>query len=239
MTTLLDFSDPGELGCLIDESSVAAREAAIGKGGLLKGQELAKRLFQPAGERPHLAVRRRQLSEGRQAAGVRPAVLEFGQHQSAWPLPGLVPAQHVSGEQSAGAGKTQDAGRKGGSRQDRRPRLLARDSRRPYRSMDQRISFAAPSGRRCHVRAGCQRPHCRGDKPGFENRRSYWVSDSGAASPEEWLESASEEPGSWWNHWIGWLKPKSGKEVKARGRLGSPRHEPIEPAPGRYVKARA
>ena len=38
MTTLLDFSDPGELGCLIDESSVAAREAAIGKGGLLKGR---------------------------------------------------------------------------------------------------------------------------------------------------------------------------------------------------------
>ncbi|PKO55212.1 MAG: class I poly(R)-hydroxyalkanoic acid synthase, partial [Betaproteobacteria bacterium HGW-Betaproteobacteria-19] len=41
MTTLLDFADAGELGCLVDEASVAAREAAIGKGGLLKGQELA------------------------------------------------------------------------------------------------------------------------------------------------------------------------------------------------------
>src|SRR5690606_25142056 len=41
MTTLLDFSDAGELGCLVDEASVAAREAAIGKGGVLKGQELA------------------------------------------------------------------------------------------------------------------------------------------------------------------------------------------------------
>ncbi|HNC68536.1 MAG TPA: alpha/beta fold hydrolase, partial [Thauera aminoaromatica] len=41
MTTLLDFSDAGELGCLVDEASVTAREAAIGKGGVLKGQELA------------------------------------------------------------------------------------------------------------------------------------------------------------------------------------------------------
>ena len=41
MTTLLDFADAGELGCLVDEASVAAREAAIGKGGLFPGQELA------------------------------------------------------------------------------------------------------------------------------------------------------------------------------------------------------
>ncbi len=41
MTTLLDFADSGELGCLVDETSVSKREATIGKGGLLPGQELA------------------------------------------------------------------------------------------------------------------------------------------------------------------------------------------------------
>jgi len=35
------FSDTGEIGLLIDHGSVALREAAIGKGGILPGKELA------------------------------------------------------------------------------------------------------------------------------------------------------------------------------------------------------
>ena len=42
LTTMLDFTDTGEIGLLVTEEGVAAREAAIGKGGLLKGSELAQ-----------------------------------------------------------------------------------------------------------------------------------------------------------------------------------------------------
>jgi polyhydroxyalkanoate synthase len=41
LTTMLDFSDTGEIGLLIDNGSVALREAAIGRGGILPGKELA------------------------------------------------------------------------------------------------------------------------------------------------------------------------------------------------------
>ena len=41
LTSLLDFSDGGEVVNYVDPASVAAREAAIGKGGLLRGAELA------------------------------------------------------------------------------------------------------------------------------------------------------------------------------------------------------
>src|SRR6202521_3794672 len=41
LTTMLDFSDGGELGLLISEQSVAAREATIGRSGVLQGKELA------------------------------------------------------------------------------------------------------------------------------------------------------------------------------------------------------
>ena len=41
LTTMLDFSDAGEIGLLIDDASVALREATIGKGGILPGKELA------------------------------------------------------------------------------------------------------------------------------------------------------------------------------------------------------
>ena len=47
------------------------------------------------------------------------------------------------------------------------------------------------------------------------------------------------QPGTWWNHWIAWLQPHAGARVKARANLGSRKFQPIEPAPGRYVKARA
>ena len=42
LTTMLDFTDTGEIGLLVDEQSVAAREAAIGSGGLLQGSELRR-----------------------------------------------------------------------------------------------------------------------------------------------------------------------------------------------------
>jgi polyhydroxyalkanoate synthase len=41
LTTMLDFSDTGEIGLLIDAGSVAMREATIGRGGILPGKELA------------------------------------------------------------------------------------------------------------------------------------------------------------------------------------------------------
>ena len=41
LATMLDFEAPGQLGVFIDEKGVAAREAAIGKGGILPGADLA------------------------------------------------------------------------------------------------------------------------------------------------------------------------------------------------------
>ena len=41
LTTLLDFSDTGEIGLFIDEQGVTAREGTIGKGGLLPARDLA------------------------------------------------------------------------------------------------------------------------------------------------------------------------------------------------------
>jgi polyhydroxyalkanoate synthase len=39
--------------------------------------------------------------------------------------------------------------------------------------------------------------------------------------------------------WSGWLKSRGGKLVNAPKAAGSARFKAIEPAPGRYVKAKA
>src|SRR5690606_38163240 len=41
LAAMLDFADTGQIGLFVDEASVGAREAAIGKGGVLPGSDLA------------------------------------------------------------------------------------------------------------------------------------------------------------------------------------------------------
>jgi polyhydroxyalkanoate synthase len=56
----------------------------------------------------------------------------------------------------------------------------------------------------------------------------------------DWIASASEHKGSWWTDWAEWLKPLSGKQIAAPKAYGKGKtYSAIEPAPGRYVKAKA
>jgi len=77
--------------------------------------------------------------------------------------------------------------------------------------------------------------------PPQENRRHYWRNgiDQLPAEAEHWLEMANKYDGSWWPHWMKWLSRHAGKTVAARKRTGNARHQPIEPAPGRYVRERS
>jgi polyhydroxyalkanoate synthase len=66
----------------------------------------------------------------------------------------------------------------------------------------------------------------------------HWLNPELPATVEEWMEGAEEHPGSWWPHWMTWLKPKSGKQVPARDPADGPL-DVIEDAPGSYVKVRS
>jgi polyhydroxyalkanoate synthase subunit PhaC len=75
--------------------------------------------------------------------------------------------------------------------------------------------------------------------PASKNKRSYWVSTDRCEDPATWLAGANEKPGSWWNDWIGWLKPQAEEQLPARTQLGSNLYPAGESAPGRYVKEKA
>lgn len=53
---------------------------------------------------------------------------------------------------------------------------------------------------------------------------------------EVWRQTAKFHKGSWWTAWTQRLSEKSGKEITAIAKLGNAKYKPIEPAPGRYVK---
>ena len=74
--------------------------------------------------------------------------------------------------------------------------------------------------------------------PASKNRRSYWTDGDLAGDAARWFETAEEKPGSWWQDWAAWLAQYKGGEKMAPKALGNPKFQAIEPAPGRYVKAR-
>ncbi|HEX8610477.1 MAG TPA: class I poly(R)-hydroxyalkanoic acid synthase [Telluria sp.] len=65
--------------------------------------------------------------------------------------------------------------------------------------------------------------------------------EAGAVIPpaEQWFSGATEHVGSWWPEWAAFLVANGGQDVSAREQLGNADFQPIEPAPGRYVKVRA
>ena len=73
------------------------------------------------------------------------------------------------------------------------------------------------------------------------NKRSHWLREDGKfpKSSAEWIAGATEQRGSWWTDWSDWLKAQAGKQIAAPKTYGKGAYKAIEPAPGRYVKAKA
>jgi polyhydroxyalkanoate synthase subunit PhaC len=63
----------------------------------------------------------------------------------------------------------------------------------------------------------------------------FWTGASGAPDAQAWLQQAAKQAGSWWPHWLEWIKPRSGELTAAPAELGSNENPPLETAPGHYV----
>lgn len=71
--------------------------------------------------------------------------------------------------------------------------------------------------------------------PGDDSLRFY-VNDDYSLDPAAWRRGAREQTGSWWPAWLRWAECHGGERVDAPTAYGDETHEPIEPAPGRYVR---
>jgi len=76
--------------------------------------------------------------------------------------------------------------------------------------------------------------------PPSAGKYQYWTNPGPVQSLEAFVAGARETPGSWWPHWIGWLREQAPAEVPAKGRRvpGGKGDRVIEDAPGRYVATR-
>lgn len=75
--------------------------------------------------------------------------------------------------------------------------------------------------------------------PPAKNKYGHWLNPKWADTPNNWLEGAKAQNGSWWPHWNKWLDKHSADKKNAPKSLGSKKYKPLCPAPGTYVLEQA
>jgi polyhydroxyalkanoate synthase subunit PhaC len=244
LTTLLDFSDTGILDIFVDEASVQLREMTLGEAapggpGLLKGKELATTF---SFLRPNDLVWNYVVGNYLKGEAPPPFDLLYWNGDST-NLPGpmycwylrhtylqnelMQPGKLVVCGEKVDLGRIEAPFFIYGSREDHIvPWKAAYTSTRVVKGKTRFVLGA--SG---HI-AGVINPPAK-------VKRSHWVNDKLPADADEWFAGATERPGSWWPEWSGWLRPLAGKQIAAPKSPGNRQYRAIEPAPGRYVKAKA
>jgi polyhydroxyalkanoate synthase len=74
--------------------------------------------------------------------------------------------------------------------------------------------------------------------PPAANKYGFWTNEKKAKTPETWLEGATQHEGSWWPEWQRWVTDFAGGRIAPRDPAAGPL-KPIEDAPGTYVRTRA
>ncbi len=235
LTTMLDFSDPGDIGVYISRDALTAREPMLRSGQRVQGSELAGAFA---------SLRANELVwnyvVGNYLKGQTPPAFDLlywnGDSSN---LPGPMYLDYVTNMyldnrlREPGAlsmcGQQVDLGRIAlpayiyASREDH---IV------PWRSAYQTVGLLGGDptfvlGASGHI-AGVI-------NPASKNRRNYWTNELLTDDADDWLARADSCPGSWWPHWAAWLAEHGGALHPAPARQGDPRHPPLDAAPGRYV----
>ena len=241
LTTLLDFADTGILDVFIDEAFVQYREKEMGKGGMMKGQDLASTF---SFLRPNDLVWNYVVGNYLKGETPPPFDLLYWNSDST-NLPGPYYAWYLRNTYLENnlikPGKATVCGEKVDMRLVDTPVYI-------YGSREDHIVPINASYASTQVLPGKKRfvmgasGHIAGViNPPAKNKRSHWIRADGKLpkTQAEWLKGAVEYPGSWWTDWSQWLKGHAGKQIAAPKTYGKGKYKAIEAAPGRYVKAKA
>ncbi|TNF63455.1 MAG: class I poly(R)-hydroxyalkanoic acid synthase [Burkholderiales bacterium] len=242
LTTLLDFTDTGILDVFIDENFVRFREMQFAQGGLMPGRDLATTF---SFLRPNDLVWNYVVGNYLKGETPPPFDLLYWNSDST-NLPGPYYAWYLRNmyleNNLVKPGKTTVCGQKVDFRKVRLPVYI-------YGSREDHIVPIGGAYASTQLLPGKKRfvmgasGHIAGViNPASKGKRSHWIGPANRfpADVNEWIAGATEHPGSWWTDWSAWLKTHAGKQIAAPKAYGKGRqYAAIEPAPGRYVKAKA
>jgi polyhydroxyalkanoate synthase len=235
LTTMLDFTDPGDIGVYVSREALAAREPALLGGQRVHGSELAGAF---ASLRPNDLVWNYVVNNYLKGRTPPAFDLLYWNGDSA-NLPGPMYAYYLKNLylenrlRERGAltmlGETIDLARVAAPAYVYASR---EDHIVPWRSAYRTVGFLGGDstfvlGASGHI-AGVVNPPAAA-------RRNYWTSDARERSADAWLAGATSHGGSWWPHWYRWLARHKGGERAAPASVGSAEYAPLGAAPGTYV----
>lgn len=243
LTTMLDFTDVGVIDVYVDEAQVAQREQAIGAGGLMPGRDFAATF---SSLRPNDLIWNYVESNYLKGEDPPPFDLLYWNADST-NLPGPMfcyylrntylennlrePGKLSVGDEKIDLGKVRVPTFLYASREDHIVPWASAYASTALLNAGKRGNMQFVLGASGHI-AGVINPPAK-------KKRSYWTNSTLPATADGWMESATEHPGSWWTGWSAFLFKHAGELVNAPRKYGNTRHQPIEPAPGRYVKVKA
>ena len=236
LTTLVDYHKPGDIEVFLDENTVKFLEKSMAEKGYLDGKQMASafRLLRSNSLVWHYVVRGYLLGEAPPPFDVlfwnmdstrMPAAMHSWYLRNFY-LENLL----IKKDALTLAGEKIDLGR---IVQPLYSVAAEDDHIAPWRQTFRVNNFVASSRRYVLSSSG----HILGivNPVVSPPKREYQV---GAAerhdTPEEWRERAEHHDGSWWEDWMAWLKPQSGKLVAAPA-VATQAFPALADAPGTYV----
>ena len=232
INTLLDYSEPGQLGCFVDEGTVRKLERRMARKGYLDGADMAGAFN---------ALRANDLIFSYVASnwlmgGQPPAFDLLAWNADSTRLPAAMHSWYLrscylenqlakgtmvlDGQRLDLAAVTSDTYIVAAERDHIVPWTSSYES---TRLLGADVRFILSSGG--HI-AGIVNP---------PNPKS-WVltSDTNPPSPQQWRDGASKQDESWWEDWTRWMADRAGPLTKPP-RIGSRRNPALVDGPGAYV----
>ncbi len=234
-TTLVDFSDPGEIGVFLSESSFEFLKQRMNKAGYLDGADMANafRLLRPNNLIWHYVMHSYLYGEE-----LPPSDVLFWNCDTTR-MPAAMHEFYLR-ELYLNNRLAQGSLEIGGRRLDlsaiEQPLYVVgaeQDHIAPWQQTFRLCGLTGGPARYVLATSG----HILGiiNPPVTPPKRRYWVGDAtGQRDAETWREGIEKASGSWWEDWTRWLDERCGP-LGPPPPLGNRQYPPLEAAPGRYV----
>ena len=236
MNTLLDFSEPGQLGVFTDEETVARLERSMQKTGYLPAESMKTTFdfLRPADLVWNYVVNDWLLGED-------PASFDMlAWNAESTRMPAAMQAEYLRTlylENQLVEGKMELAGERldlGAVTQDTYVVSAESDHIAPWRSVYLGLPKLGGTVRFVLSNSG----HIAGvvNPPSPKSMHWFGESDQLPTDPQQWRDEAGEHKASWWEDWTPWIAERAG-EKQTPPPIGSDAHPPLGDAPGEYVRS--
>jgi polyhydroxyalkanoate synthase subunit PhaC len=232
INTLLDYTEPGVLGCFLDEGTIGKLERRMASKGYLDGADMAGAFN---------ALRANDLIFSYVASnwlmGKQPPAFDLlAWNEDTTRLPAAMHSWYLRScymENQLANGTMVLGGQRldlGAVKPDTYVVAAERDHIVPWRSSYRTTGLLGGEVRYVLASGG----HIAGVVSPPDPKSWVMTSDENPPTAEEWREAASREGESWWEDWSRWMADRAGP-LGEPPRVGSRRHRVLADGPGEYV----